>query len=634
MSPIIISCVLLATALLISLILALATGVNRLQRISGIVLAPAAVCGLVIYSAAFVTPDSGPAEILVAVFRSVTATFSMFVGRAEYSAVYSSAEWFREIVIFQILFWAAHLGALFISASMILSTLGKKLIQTLRLFLLRSDKIYIIYGLHAQSVFLGRDIAKKGEGKVLYISPKPSSEHVEQVLAFGGAVRQEVYLPDGKLNKKLMHLLGIKENCRIKHAHILAFDDSETVNFSITRAAIDYFTEIEIAPDKVRVLLRCMRELDFAQLKQISENKEMGYCIDAFSEAELAARLLIKEAPPYKTIKFNKDGTAAEDFCGLIIGFGQVGQHALQKMIMNGQFVGSKFSAVVVDRELDAISGQFVRQHPSLFSEYNVKFAQMDTRSHAFYDLLDELAPKLSYIVVALGDSGENYEASVDLEHYFTRLCESKRPDILVNVCNKRNVSASQTGIRFFDNRQALYSADLLLRCTLDSMAKAVNLTYEEGEKSSADADDAWYKLNYFTRESNRASADFIPAMLHIAGISDNETVDEKLLEEKIPVGSALFETLGQTEKLRWNAFHYAMGYSKMPLDEVRNRAEKGIKPFQKDETNTLHACLVSWDELDEVSKVMTELSGKIIDYKEYDRRNIYNIPRTLSFIP
>jgi len=148
-----------------------------------------------------------------------------------------------------------------------------------------------------------------------------------------------------------------------------------------------------------------------------------------------------------------------------------------------------------------------------------------------------------------------------------------------------------------------------------------------------SEADKHWYSLDYFTRESNRASADFIPAMLHIANITADEARDADLLQEKIPAGSPLTEILGKTEKLRWNAFHYAMGYSKMPLEEVRERAKNGITPFQKDLDSQKHACLVSWDELDEVSAVMSELTGKDIDYKEYDRRNIYNIPRTLSFL-
>jgi len=256
----------------------------------------------------------------------------------------------------------------------------------------------------------------------------------------------------------------------------------------------------------------------------------------------------------------------------------------------------------------------------------------MDTRSHAFCDLLDELAPRLKYIIVDLEDSSANYEASIDLERYFERFRGSDKPSILVNVCNKRNVSAARTGIRFFDSKKALCSEDLLLRCSLDTMAKAVHLTYQEDDGTVKDPDTEWNNLNYISRASNRASADFIPAMLHIAGISAEEAVEEGFLAKKIPAGSPLLEVLGQTEKLRWNAFHYAMGYSKMPLDAVRERAKRGLEPIHKDDAVRLHACLVDWDELDEVSAVMSELSGKEIDYKEYDRRNIYNIPRTLSF--
>ena len=204
---------------------------------------------------------------------------------------------------------------------------------------------------------------------------------------------------------------------------------------------------------------------------------------------------------------------------------------------------------------------------------------------------------------------------------------------MLINVCDKRCVSAMETKVRFVDSRQALYSGDLLLRGRLDRMAKAINLSYVEGARTAMDADAAWNLLDYFSRESSRASADFIPAMLHIAGISMEEARDESILSAKIPKGSPLLEVLGQTEHLRWNAYHFAMGYSKMTIDEVRQRAEEGITPYQKDVANRRHACLIGWDELDELSAVMSQITGKEIDYKEYDLKNIYQIPRTLSFV-
>ena len=204
-----------------------------------------------------------------------------------------------------------------------------------------------------------------------------------------------------------------------------------------------------------------------------------------------------------------------------------------------------------------------------------------------------------------------------------------------------------------------------------------------------------WHETDYFSRESCRASADFIPAMLEMAHITEDEAKDSEIFEAKLHT-SGLLENLAIAEHLRWNAFHYAMGFIPMSFEEVTNRYNQGIKPFQKDMSQLKHACLVGWDELDDLSELInglqesfyvngsennfivdskddfiddfighsknnlisnsendlldkskvhltTELENNLViglkanseqkpvDYKEMDRANILNIPRTLN---
>jgi hypothetical protein len=619
-----------AAALLVTMILALAVGVNRLQRISGYILAPATVCGLVLYSAAYLGVAGTAYEAMAAIVRGVYMTCCMFMGRADFSSVMSAAPWFAGNSLLQAVFWLAHLGALFVTASALLSTLGKKLLQTARLIFMRSCPVYLYFGLHEQSVSLGQNIARQfGRGKHIYIAPKVSSDFQEQVLAFGGVVRHEQYLADGRFNARLMRILGVKRGGLC----VFALDDSESVNIDIVSAAVNYCRDAKVPPKKFKALLRSRGELDFNQLDQFAGGEGPIYSVEAFSEAELAARMLVRESPPYKCVKFNPDGTAAEDFCVLVIGFGQVGQHALRHIVMNGQFQGSRFSAVVVDKNADSLTGRFVRRYLGMDTEYDIEYHSIDTHSHAFYHLLDKLAFRLKYIVVSLGTDEANYDVTAALERYFTRLGKSKRPQILVNVCNKRFVAKTQDNIRFIDRKQVLYTCELMIRNKLDDMAEAVNYSYCEGKEGALDSRSEWDRLNYFSRESSRASADFISAMLHIAGVSSEDGRDADVFLRKITDSGQLLENLAITEHLRWNAFHYAMGYTVMPIEEVRRRAADGVKPIQKDTDHLCHACLVTWDGLDALSAVMSELTGRKIDYKEYDRVNVRQIPRVLSYL-
>jgi hypothetical protein len=247
--------------------------------------------------------------------------------------------------------------------------------------------------------------------------------------------------------------------------------------------------------------------------------------------------------------------------------------------------------------------------------------------------MLDELAPRLKYIVVALGCDWEIYNTTADLERYFTRMRNIQGPQLSVNICTASYVAKTGGNIRFVDSKQELYTGEILLRHNLDKVAGLVNLNYVENvDRKKADPVAEWNKLGYFSRESCRASADFIPAMLGMAGLSTEDAANAEVFEKQIPRGSALLESLAITEHLRWNAFHFAMGYTAMSIEEVRCRDAEGIKPIQKDTVKLSHACLILWDDLDLLSAVVSELTGKEVDYKEYDRVNIYQISKTLRF--
>ena len=69
--------------------------------------------------------------------------------------------------------------------------------------------------------------------------------------------------------------------------------------------------------------------------------------------------------------------------------------------------------------------------------------------------------------------------------------------------------------------------------------------------------------------------------------------------------------------------------------DELKKRAELyangGISRITKDTENKLHACLVSWDELDELSKLESRVTGKDIDYKNKDKENVLMVKALLQ---
>ena len=102
-----------------------------------------------------------------------------------------------------------------------------------------------------------------------------------------------------------------------------------------------------------------------------------------------------------------------------------------------------------------------------------------------------------------------------------------------------------------------------------------------------------------------------------------------------------LLTNLGQTEHLRWNAFHFAMGYRTMTQEEFDDRAaawqrsqEQGGVPrgfkIAKDQSARAHACLIPWDALDALSAKENAVTGRGVDYKAYDINNVLTLPRML----
>ena len=102
-----------------------------------------------------------------------------------------------------------------------------------------------------------------------------------------------------------------------------------------------------------------------------------------------------------------------------------------------------------------------------------------------------------------------------------------------------------------------------------------------------------------------------------------------------------MLENLSKTEHLRWSAFHFSMGYSRMEKEEWEERAaeykrqeflgtEKKIR-ISKNSEDHRHACLVSWDELDDLSARENAVTGGNVDYKQMDRNNIIALAELVS---
>ena len=270
--------------------------------------------------------------------------------------------------------------------------------------------------------------------------------------------------------------------------------------------------------------------------------------LTGISQEQMAARLLMHKAPLWETMSFDENGRATEDFQALVVGSGNVGQAVIKQIVMNGQFAGSHFTLTIFDPKFTAVTGQLHHESRQIFHQYDVHAYNDDARSCQMYDFLAENLHKLKYIVVCTGNDGINHEVTRQLSRFLT----SAGSQLPIYICSSRGLQRiTATDITRWD----IFSCHVLCSDDMDKMAMLLNHSYCGNDKTPREN---WDDCDYFSRMSSRASADYAPTFLKMAGLP----------ADAIPEGDwctpAQLENMAISEHERWNAFHFCMGFRAM----------------------------------------------------------------------
>jgi len=605
--------------------------------------------GLGIYIAGFLSSDNGfTGNPFIAVVRGILSVMSMLSFKNEYGALagIKGTAWLTKNIYMQILFWLCHIAALILLQAAIITLFGRALIDNLRLRAGFHREIYIIKGCNDYALMLGANISfhdnlrnsPDSKRLVLFLLNKEDDEKKIQNKTdyFNGVVK----ILNSKNN--LSHFLkeaGLGKRRGRKYKIILAQDDISTP-FD-TRLIVKYAKEKNVDPkdDNLDIYALASSEWNKEEIESIAHEKENGkrkypYTIHIVNEKNLLIRQMIEKHPPFECPALNfKNGIAAYDFTVLILGFGSVGQAALLYLVRNGQFMGSFMRAVIVDKNIEKLRDGFLHRYSALPLCCNMEFKNIDVQSEKFYTLLNE-NNNTNYAVIALNSDEINKQTALDMRLHYARK-KNQLPFIAVlDEKSLPNNAEHDNKIFTFGCREEIFKESIIIQEKTDRMAKAVNNVY-----MGLYGGQSWHELDWFAQESSRASADYIPAMLKLANTNEKDATAKNALT----TDSVLAETLAQTEHLRWNAFHAAMGYCTISIDEMRKRYETysgerntraHLDYCRRDVILKQHCCLVTWDELDKVNEAYCELARlandkkeEKRDFKENDRDNIRNIP-------
>ena len=596
--------------LFLGIIINLAMKKENSAKVTGVCIAVAGVSGLFIYGYGYglAFADNLP----LAVIRSLMAVWGMFVSKNDFSIISGTPLFSSQGAV--LYFWLVHLMAQYATASAAIATIGARALRRLRLWLACFGNLSLIYGVNEDSVAFGRQLAETPGNNVVFVDEKVSSSLEGAINSFGGVTvgDKNALWPD----KKFLRSLGIRGDRRKYDFYLLHKNEAKNVKYAFAlKAALE---TNGIPATATNLVMLGSEETHTAPLQRLGDKYGFGN-VSIFDAPGLVARLLIHHFPPAATMDFNDDCSAAENFESVIIGFGAVGQAVMKQLVMNGQFAGSDFSLAVFAPDFEKVSGYISATSHSIIDNYNVKFYDYDGRSRSMYDYILARKDDMNYIVICTGSEKTNNEIGGEITRYLTRIGS----DAQVYLAGYSGITCLTEG-QIPPKQHPVFTTDVLCTGKIDSVATQLNHRYCNNDNTPQQN---WARCDWFSRMSSRASADFMPSM---AVIARQDPAQQWALTD------AQLENLGITEHQRWMAFHFVMGYEKMPAEVYDQREQQYISEKSlygtgkirvgKDTVARQHACLIPWEELDALSRRENAITGGNVDYKQSDKNNVLAI--------
>lgn len=576
--------------------------------------AVAIVVGLIFYGFCFASVCD---SLVLAILKTCSAVCKLFVGEGSADAIAGAP--MMQYVFVQVIFSFLSFLGIFTTAGAAVTAIGAGFLRKLRLYLQRNRDIAIIQPLNSKTLGFARELMGKQKLSVVFADEKPDAGCVDAAHEMGAVVRSDADAVS--CSDAFLRSLG-RGGRKIS---LYALSDDLFANRQYARKLATALQAHGVPAQQTSLTI-------FANENEIHNSitsRDGAYTFGSIlciSQEQMAARLLMRKAPLWETVNFDENGRATEDFHALIIGSGKVGQAVTKQIVMNGQFAGSRFTLSVFDPNYEAVNGQMHCECRQLFQNYDLRIYPHDARSCQMYDFLQDNLEKLKYIVICTGNDDTNREVARQLRHHLS-VHSSALP---IHICSRRGLQRLTDEGR---ERWGIFTSQVLCSDEIDAQAMQLNHSYCGNNGKTAREN--WADCDYFSRMSSRASADFAPAFLKMAGLP----------ADAVPTGDwctpQQLENMAISEHERWCAFHYCMGFRAMTEEEYAERCriyteQKAKNPASryrigKDMTQRIHCCLIPWEKLDALSDAENAVTGGNVDYKAMDRNNVLTLPALLK---
>lgn len=613
---IVIACIVVFCAMILNL----AAKPKFTKGLTGAFMLIAGIGGLIMYGIGFDAVFDDPLLIIV---RTVMAVSRMYAGVNDFGAISSAPLYSHNWAI--VVFWVFHLMAFYATASATISVLGSAALKRIKYWMQRYGASVIVYGISSDTVELGRSLTSAGVKNIVFVAGKPDSACEAAINSMGCLVRSDASALEPDL--KFLKSLGSEKGSPV--LKLYALDTDESNNRIYAAKLLKALEKEKVDTENISLVMRSTDESVECGLSRTATR--YGYSdVKNFTDVSVAGRMLMQLMPPCDKMEFLPDGRASGDFDAVIVGFGKTGRSVLRNLTRNAQFEGSHFRTAVFSPASEKENGYFCSSFPELVNKYDISFITGDARSIDFYNYLRAHASTLRYVVVCTGDHNRDVEIFTEIASFLIQI----RCRAAVCRCSSRDVAWSTEPDAPVQYKN-VYGSDTIISDVPDRMAMMLNYSYINDPGTTPEK--AWSDCDYFSRESSRAAADFCRAYLRMLGKDEDDVISDgwgELTDEQK-------ENLGRTEHLRWNAFHYSMGFTSMSDETLVQRGGQRLKEIEeygssalnigKDLPGRQHACLRDWEELDALAELESRYSGKLKDYKDMDIRNVLALPAVLK---
>ncbi len=542
------------------------------------------------------------------------------------------------------LLWFSLVGAMavFLSVSILLHVFGKRLITRIRIWIKVSKENHIFFGVNEASISLAKDLIQNDRGRLVVFIKKldfREDANLYQSVEETGAmvINNESFLETISLKSEesifgvhressdpiILNKLKLIRKISRCPSHLYILSEREEWNMSIARSILNESDTLKMSHTltfHIRISGADLEEPFYKSLPPPLPNVR----IRLLNYSDVAARQLIALHNPADWIgKDTSKALATTDFNVMIVGFDQIGNAALRKLVEYGQFAGSHFSATVTDKNIEIKKGRFRNSFPGLISEYKMEFHEAEAGCSYFFDLVKEKMDTLDYIVITLGDDTLNIQTAIDIREVLVKN-SVKRMKIIAQVKNNEHFRhlfdiTEGISINVFGRVHDIFTEDIVVRGKLEAMAVRIHDYYNTMKPPEKQR--GWEQLTRMEQASNVSAADHIYTKLTMTKLrpADIRQLESQVTYESM-LGEERIENLARGEHLHWNAMLFSHGWARWNLSDIPAGSKSN-----KDNIRKLHACLVDWDELAAVEERFRE------DYYKYDYDIIQNIYKLIK---